>query len=138
MASRPGSEATRFSPWPATEQADQKGPDARRRPRAAREAYSVYVERAAAGANEADGPFSSACGKLHVDREAVVDVARRPDAAAVVGHDGAADRQAHAEPVGLGAHEALEDALEVLVLHADAGVAHRQLDHVGSRGGGDR
>src|SRR2546426_5700681 len=32
-------------------QADQKGPDARRRPTAAREAYSLYVERAAEGAN---------------------------------------------------------------------------------------
>ena len=42
-------------------QAAQKGPDARRRPRAAREAYSLYVERAAAGANEAAGPFSAAC-----------------------------------------------------------------------------
>src|SRR6266542_3893749 len=47
--------------------ADQKGPDARRRPRAAREAYSLYVERAAEGANEADGPFSSA-GALMVQR----------------------------------------------------------------------
>ena len=28
---------------------------------AAREAYSLYIERAAAGANEADGPFSAAC-----------------------------------------------------------------------------
>src|SRR5262249_49429474 len=37
----------------------QKGPDARRRPMAAREAYSLYVERAAKGANEADGPFSA-------------------------------------------------------------------------------
>ena len=27
---------------------------------AAREAYSLYVERAAEGANEADGPFSAA------------------------------------------------------------------------------
>src|SRR5215471_4926581 len=34
----------------------QEGPDARRRPRAAREAYFLYVERAAEGANEADGP----------------------------------------------------------------------------------
>src|SRR5574341_1345832 len=40
-------------------QAAQKGPAARRRPRAAREAYSLYVERAAEGANEADGPLSS-------------------------------------------------------------------------------
>src|SRR5712692_2375184 len=44
-----------------TAQAAQKGPDARRRPPAAREAYSLYVERAAKGANEADGPFSAAC-----------------------------------------------------------------------------
>jgi hypothetical protein len=42
-------------------QAAQKGPDARRRPTAAREAYFLYVERAAEGANEADGPFSAAC-----------------------------------------------------------------------------
>jgi hypothetical protein len=46
---------------PAAEQAAQKGPDARRRPKAAREAYSLYVERADEGANEADGPFSAAC-----------------------------------------------------------------------------
>jgi hypothetical protein len=39
------------------EQAAQKGPDARRRPKAAGEAYSLYVEPAAEGANEADGPF---------------------------------------------------------------------------------
>jgi hypothetical protein len=42
-------------------QAAQKGSDARRRPVAAREAYCLYVERAAEGANEADGPFSAAC-----------------------------------------------------------------------------
>ncbi len=41
-------------------QAGQKGPDARRRPKVAREAYSLYVERATEGANEADGPFSAA------------------------------------------------------------------------------
>ena len=38
----------------------ENGPAARRRPTAAREAYSLYVERAAAGGNEADGPFSAA------------------------------------------------------------------------------
>ena len=42
-------------------QAAQKGPDARRRPTAAREAYFLYVERKAEGANEAYGPFSAAC-----------------------------------------------------------------------------
>src|SRR6266545_7605737 len=65
-------------------QAAQKGPDARRRPRAAREAYSLYVERAAEGANAADGPFSAACeffrillgnpvlgGRLHVSQRDV-------------------------------------------------------------------
>src|SRR2546425_7041099 len=41
---------------------DEKGPAARRRPRAAREAYSLYVERAAEGANAADGPLSSLYG----------------------------------------------------------------------------
>jgi len=40
-------------------QSDEKGPAARRRPTDAREAYALYVERAAEGANAADGPFSS-------------------------------------------------------------------------------
>ena len=40
-------------------QVGEKGPAARRRPKAAREAYSLYVERAAEGANEADGPLSA-------------------------------------------------------------------------------
>ncbi|MFI5373436.1 MAG: hypothetical protein ACHQ8D_02225 [Candidatus Rokuibacteriota bacterium] len=47
--------------WAIARQTAQKGPAARRRRSAAREAYSPYVERAAAGANEADGPFSAAC-----------------------------------------------------------------------------
>ena len=37
----------------------EKDPDARRRRKAAREAYSPYVERAADGANEVDGPLST-------------------------------------------------------------------------------
>jgi hypothetical protein len=37
----------------------EKGSDARRRPKVAREAYSLYVERANEGANEADGPLSA-------------------------------------------------------------------------------
>src|SRR5688500_2966088 len=44
----------------------EKGPEARRRPTAAREAYSLYAERAAEGANEADGPFSSRWLRLQV------------------------------------------------------------------------
>src|SRR5438876_756308 len=55
-------------------QAAEKGPDARRRPKAAREAYSLYVERAAEGANEADGPFSAACRLVEAPGE---DVDRR-------------------------------------------------------------
>ena len=39
----------------------EKGSAARRRPKAAREAYSLYVKRAAEGANEADGPLSAPC-----------------------------------------------------------------------------
>ena len=42
-------------------QGGEKGSDARRRPKAAGEAYSLYVEPAAEGANEADGPLSAAC-----------------------------------------------------------------------------
>jgi hypothetical protein len=38
----------------------EKGPAARRRPRAGREAYCLYGERPAEGGNEADGPFSAA------------------------------------------------------------------------------
>jgi hypothetical protein len=42
--------------------AEPKNPRiAERRPTAAREAYSLYVERAAEGANDADGPSSAAC-----------------------------------------------------------------------------
>ena len=37
----------------------EKGPAARRRAKAAREAYSLYVEPAVEGANEANGPLST-------------------------------------------------------------------------------
>jgi hypothetical protein len=40
--------------------AGEKGPDARRRPKAGREAYSLYVERPVEGGNEGAGPLSSA------------------------------------------------------------------------------
>src|SRR5574341_557540 len=59
-------------------QAAQKGPAARRRPTAAREAYSLYVERAAEGANEADGPFSAATSQAAQKGPAA---RRRPTAA---------------------------------------------------------
>ena len=36
----------------------EKGADARRRPKAGREAYSLYVERPDEGVNEADAPLS--------------------------------------------------------------------------------
>src|SRR5215472_19130717 len=45
--------------WGPPCESDEKGPDARRRPKAACEAYFLYVEHAAEGANEADGPLSS-------------------------------------------------------------------------------
>src|SRR3989442_10116935 len=48
-----------MDPYRPRRQAAEKGPAARRRPKAAREAYSLYVERAAEGANEADGPLSA-------------------------------------------------------------------------------
>src|SRR5437773_11450958 len=50
-------------------QGAEKGPDARRRPKAAREADSLYVERAAEGANDADGPCSAACERRPDERE---------------------------------------------------------------------
>ena len=50
-----GSAARRVMSWPDGE----KGPVARRRLKSAREAYSLYVERALEGANEANGPLSA-------------------------------------------------------------------------------
>ena len=46
---------------PMTLQGVEKGSAARRRPKAAGEAYSLYVEPAVEGANEADGPLSAPC-----------------------------------------------------------------------------
>ena len=57
QAGEKGPDATR-SP---NVQGVEKGPEARRRPKAAGEAYPWYVEPAAEGANEADGPLSAAC-----------------------------------------------------------------------------
>src|SRR5215831_5925585 len=54
-----------------TRLAAEKGPDARRRPTAAREAYLPYVERAAEGANEAYGPLSASWLEFHVGIEPV-------------------------------------------------------------------
>src|SRR5262245_10388279 len=45
--------------WRKPAEREEKGPAARRRPRAGREAYFLYVERPAEGANAADGPLSS-------------------------------------------------------------------------------
>src|SRR6185503_19828818 len=60
LESRPhpiGSSSLLVESW----QDAQKGPYARRRPKAAGEAYFLYVEPAVEGANEADGPFSASC-----------------------------------------------------------------------------
>src|SRR5258706_7471170 len=51
MDRRPAPGPLRSSRMRKNTQADQKGPDARRRPTAAREAYCLYVERAAEGAD---------------------------------------------------------------------------------------
>ncbi len=45
----------------AIPQGVEKGPVARRRPKVAREAYSLYVTLTAEGANEANGPLSASC-----------------------------------------------------------------------------
>src|SRR5229473_2582267 len=50
----------------------EKGPAARRRPTAAREAYSLYVERAAEGANEAAGPLSAAGAQYSESRRSTI------------------------------------------------------------------
>src|SRR4030095_8993624 len=74
---------------------EEKGPAARRRPKAAGEAYFLYVEPAVEGANEADGPFSSlqrwlvAGAEVGLDHLGVsLDLGRRAlgDARAVVEH----------------------------------------------------
>src|SRR5437867_10488589 len=59
LSVRPRAPTKQMGPSPRSGQGEEKGPAARRRPKAAREAYSLYVERAAEGANEADGPLSS-------------------------------------------------------------------------------
>src|SRR6266478_4266838 len=62
-AEAPSEGTKQMGPYPLPLGAE-KGPAARRRPRAAREAYCLYVERAAEGANEADGPLSAPSGHL--------------------------------------------------------------------------
>jgi hypothetical protein len=61
-----------MSDEPQTLSGGEKGPDARRRRKAAREAYSLYVERAADGANEADDPFSATDALAVLDGEVAV------------------------------------------------------------------
>ncbi len=59
VGSNPTPSAISFGLVPMTLSVGEKGPVARRRPKAAREAYSLYVERAVEGANEANGPLSA-------------------------------------------------------------------------------
>src|SRR5262245_40488726 len=97
-------------------QAAQTGPDARRRPKAAREAYSLYVERAAEGVNEADGPVSAVC----------LQVFRRP-------HDGAPHvrrrARVEAQPF-LGLLEVpADDVRELLELHLHGRVERVEVVH---------
>src|SRR5215467_13667703 len=62
--------------WSFTAQVAQKGPDARRRPPAAREAYSLYVERAAGGRQRSRWTLFSDLPLVH--DEAAVDTQRLP------------------------------------------------------------
>src|SRR5262245_32211248 len=89
----------------AGQQAAEKGPAARRRPKAAREPYSLYGERAAEGANEADGPLSAACQlfgesvkSIHRDKQ-IPRVAELSKPAAIDRHDLARPVQAREHPV---------------------------------------
>ena len=59
VGSNPTPSAISFGLVPMTLSVGEKGPVARRRPKSAREAYSLYVERAIEGANEANGPLST-------------------------------------------------------------------------------
>ena len=70
---------------------------------------------------------SSATGKREAEGAAAVGVARRREAAAVRFDDRAADREAHAEALRLGAEERREDVGGRLG-NADAAVADRYLD----------
>src|SRR5215472_11537547 len=133
-------------------QAAQKGPDARRRPTAAREAYSLYVERAAGGANEADAAFSAVRALVEDDdaashlapahrREALVDLVELP---------GAADELVDLEPplevevhqlreIEVRADGAVHRALECLLLERHRvgrdGRAHAHGRHADDDGG---
>ena len=57
-------------------QGAEKGPVARRRPKAGHEAYSLYVECPVEGANEANGPLSAACYRC-LARNSIVRVRAR-------------------------------------------------------------
>jgi hypothetical protein len=63
VGSNPTPSAINFSEMmceiPQSSPIGEKGPVARRRAKTAREAYSLYVERAVERANEANGPLST-------------------------------------------------------------------------------
>ena len=61
-----------MSAKPQTLSVGEKGSVARRRRKAAREAYSPYVERAADGANEANDPLSTTDALAVLDGEVAV------------------------------------------------------------------
>ena len=63
-----------------------------------------------------------------MDREAMVIVASCPDTTFVRLDDRAADRQAHAESLGLGRDEWLEDTGQLRFRYSDSGVADRDDD----------
>src|SRR5207249_2858315 len=134
---------------PPGQPGDEKGPAARRRPKAAREAYFLYVERAAEGANEADGPLSSPWSERQPpldEREALLGLGVRPvehdpplgeDAVGPGEREGEADillDQQHGEPArGQVAQHAVDgvdhlrsESLGGLVEQHDVGIAHER------------
>src|SRR5882724_10714469 len=80
----------------------------------------------------AHGLHGVLAGQLDVEREAAIDIDRRPDPAAVRLDDRATDRQPHAEAAGLAGDEPLEHPLEIRPLRADAGLADGDLHEIRS------
>src|SRR5216110_602024 len=58
-------------------------------------------------------------------RRPYVGVIGRPDATAVTLHDRTRDRESHAQPIGLGGKELLEEVIELLRRDSLAGITNR-------------
>src|SRR5258706_12908389 len=71
--------------------------------------------------------------QLDMDAEAAIRIGARPHAAAMSHDDRAADGEAHAQSLGLGGDEVLEDMLELCVPDPGAGVHDFEHQPTGSR-----